>query len=279
MRLLRIMSLLLALSILQDSKASAGNGIGVPPSSPPAGVDDGGVIGVSVSTGGGGAGATAVGSSPVKCQWVLAAPDQATSDNPYDTKVIAGVTYRHYLRICPGEVTRYWLADRTPQDVAESASSDVRRRLPKPTLGSAPPRTSAIVNLDMWLWTDPAEFREVSVTASVATVAGALSATATARPLRLVFDPGEPDSERIFCEGPGERWFPSDGEQASSACMYAYLHSSSISATGTFTATWSIVWQITWTSSTGASGVLDDAYLTTSTVEMTVNEVQALVTG
>ncbi len=254
-----------------------GDGNGSTPPTGPARVDGDGYIDVTLNNGNG-RGPAPAGPPAVRCQWVLAADDAASSDSPYDTKVVDGVTYRHYLRICANGVTGYWLADRSPRDVADSAASEVRKRLPKPTLGAAPPSTNGIVKFDMWLWTDASEFETVEVTASVPTVSGPLSATALARPLRLVFDPGEPGSERIVCAGPGQQWFPSDGDLADSDCMYAYQHSSSISPTGTFTATWSIVWAITWTSSTGAGGTLDDAYLTTSTVEMTVDEVQALIT-
>jgi hypothetical protein len=204
----------------------------------------------------------------------------ATSDTPYDVKVVDGVTYRHYLRTCSdGSATSYWFADPSPRDLAVSAGQRVRRRLPSPTFGSAPPAANMVVKFDMWMWVPAEEFVAVSATASAATVDGVLSATVVARPLRLVFDPGEPGSSPVVCAGPGRVWLPVDGDGADSECMYAYRHASSISASGRFRASWSIVWEIMWSSSSGASGVLDAEYMTTSTAEINVQEVQALVTS
>src|SRR5204862_477365 len=91
-------------------------------------------------------------------------------------------------------------------------------------LSAAP--ASAIVNLGMWLWTDPAQFTAHSITAWLPTLNGIAWTTTTATPTRLVFDSGEPGSTPMVCQGPGQRWDPSFGDDAVSACMYTYRHSS-----------------------------------------------------
>ena len=199
-------------------------------------------------------------------------------------KVVNGITYTSYSRECPGPNGSrirhfFWFADIDPTAVAESAWDQDKAKVPKPSLGLSPPITNLIVKFDTWIWTDPADFAPVTVTSLVTTLNGPLSATVTAEPLRLVFDPGEPDSQPMICEGPGQQWFPIYGDDAESGCMYAYQHSSQIDPTGTFTASWSIVWRVTWTSNNGASGVLAEEYLTTTQQPMTVKEVQVLITG
>ena len=104
-----------------------------------------------------------------------------------------------------------------------------------------------------------------------------LSVTATARPSRLVFAPGEPDSTPVSCDGPGlivrsEAEFP----DTTPPCSYEYRHASSI-AGGTFTASLSIEWDISWSSSTGAGGALPPAR-TTIDIAVPVREVQVIVT-
>ena len=212
-------------------------------------------------------------SAPQRCQWI-ATPE---------TQQINGILYRHHLRLCVDSdgleraLSDSWFAEVSPRQLANSAWQQVVAKVPKPAFGSAPPSHNAIVKFDMWLWTDPAQFVPVTAQASVPTLAGRITATVTAEPIRLVFDPGEPDSEKIICAGPGQAWDPSFGDLADSACLYAYRHSSEITDTDTFTATWSTVWRVTWTSSSGAGGTLDEAFVTTTQQPMIVKEVQTII--
>ncbi|CAM5393800.1 hypothetical protein STENM327S_06935 [Streptomyces tendae] len=55
------------------------------------------------------------------------------------------------------------------------------------------PAGATKVNLPTWAWLDGAEFKPVSVTASVEEIG--ISATATAEPVSLQIKPGTPDAE------------------------------------------------------------------------------------
>jgi hypothetical protein len=105
------------------------------------------------------------------------------------------------------------------------------------------------VNLWTWFWTDPQTFRSLSKTVT----AGTLTATVTARPTSLVFDPGD-GNPAVTCDGPGRAWQPSDGNGPPvSGCAYRYVQ---VSSEGPVTASVSILWQVTWVANNGMSGAL-----------------------
>lgn len=257
--------------------------------STPATVTPGGPIVVTASTitngGGGGDGTGTNNSPPIVCTWYTDYNDDLTAEFFGQTKTIDGIFYRQWIRVCPPPqqpVTLFWRAETTPLELAENAFAKTTALLPTPTLGMSPPNLITYAKYDTWLWTDPDQWHDVKVPASVQTIQGTLTVTVTATPLRLVFDPGEPDSTPFVCTGPGQAWTPALGEDATSPCMYEYYHSSSISPTGAFNAQWSIVWNITWTSigpAGTAGGVLAEEFVTTNAEQITVKEIQALVTA
>jgi len=105
------------------------------------------------------------------------------------------------------------------------------------------------VNLWTWYWTEPGTFRTVSQTVT----AGGVSATVTARPVELRFDPGD-GNPAVTCSGPGRAWQEDDGNSApDSGCGYRYPH---VSSSGPITATVSTVWKVTWVGNNGTSGSL-----------------------
>jgi len=105
------------------------------------------------------------------------------------------------------------------------------------------------VNLWTWYWTEPGTFRTVSQTVT----AGGVSATVTARPVELRFDPGD-GNPAVTCPGPGRPWRQADGNSApESGCGYRYRH---VSSSGPVTATVSTVWRVTWVGNNGTSGSL-----------------------
>jgi hypothetical protein len=119
-------------------------------------------------------------------------------------------------------------------------------------------------------------WRPVSVTASL----GPLWATVTASPVRLRFDPGDPDPlapPPVVCSGAG----PTAVYVAAvpGVCSYTYRNASSTSQFDGyhFVTTMSIDWQVTWTSSTGTGGSLDGE-TTSATALLAVAEVKGLVT-
>jgi len=222
---------------------------------------------------------SALGKDSHDCIWVPAGATSTTAGAVEDTRVVNGQTQHLFARGCPTTLDLIWVSEVQPTNLGGLVTDMATALLTKPTLGSAPVADSGIVNVDMWLWTDPASFTTVKTPkAWVPTPTGVIWAQATATPQHLVFTPGEPGSQPFACDGPGQPWEPAFGDDAKSACMYRYLHSSEISPTGTFTASWSIVWSISWTSNVSGGATLP-AYLTTTTQEITVKEIQALVVG
>jgi hypothetical protein len=105
------------------------------------------------------------------------------------------------------------------------------------------------VNLWTWFWTDPDTY-----TTKIQTVtAGGISATVTAVPTGLTFDPGNGD-DPVSCDGPGRPWEESDANtEPDTGCGYRYLH---VTPDGPITATASIEWAVTWTGNNGQTGAL-----------------------
>jgi hypothetical protein len=112
------------------------------------------------------------------------------------------------------------------------------------------------VNLWTYYWTDPASWHASSATASLRGV----SATVTAKPVELDFDPGDGGAS-VSCAGPGRPWVHADGNAAPTdgACGYRYVKVSSRPITSRQT----IVWQISWTGTGGTGDELPS--LSTST--------------
>jgi hypothetical protein len=137
-------------------------------------------------------------------------------------------------------------------------------RFPHPS-GDRSPRLTLLyrgypftyVNLYTFFWTSGSSWRTLSATAS----AGGVSATVTARPVELVFDPGD-GGAAVSCGGPGRPWMPADGNGAptSAACAYRYVRVTRSPITSTQT----IVWRITWIGTRGAGGEIPSLSTSTS---------------
>ena len=214
-----------------------------------------------------------------QCVWTPAGATSTTEGSVVDTRTINGDVQHLFVRTCPGTLDLIWVSKPSVKGLSALVTSQAKALVPKPSFGSAPRADTGVVNVDMWLWTDPDDYRTVSTgKAWVPTPTGSIWAQATARPLHLVFTPGEPGSAPFACDGPGQPWEAAFGEDAKSACTYRYLHSSEISESGTFSAQWSIVWSIAWTSNVSVGETLP-AYVTTASQEITVKEIQAVVVG
>jgi hypothetical protein len=136
--------------------------------------------------------------------------------------------------------------------------------LPKPSGHRSPDETNLFqgyafswVNLWTFYWTDPGTWRTLSATAS----AGGVSATVTAKPVSLSYDPGD-GSPSVSCPGPGRAWAASDGYNPPSAgaCGYQYRHVSH----GPITATQTLTWKITWIGTANSAGELPEMATSTS---------------
>ncbi len=213
------------------------------------------------------------------CVWTPAGAASTTEGSVADTRTANGDVQHLFVRTCPGTFDLIWVSRPSAKSLSTLVTSQATALVPRPSFGSAPRADTGVVNVDMWLWTDPGGYATVSTgKAWVPTPTGAIWAQATATPLHLVFTPGEPGSAPFACDGPGQPWESAFGEDAKSACTYRYLHSSEISESGRFSAQWSIVWSIAWTSNVSVGETLP-AYLTSASQEITVKEIQAVIVG
>ncbi len=101
-----------------------------------------------------------------------------------------------------------------------------------------------------------------------------VSATVTATPTGLTFDPGD-GNPAVSCDGPGRPWVEADGNKPPSdgACGYTYR---AVTPDGPLTATTSVQWSVNWTSSTGASGTFPAA-ATSSSSSFLVEQIQVVI--
>lgn len=153
----------------------------------------------------------------------------------------------------------------TPATLAEEAFGTIG--FPHPSGHRSPPEGQdyngfpfTYVGLWTFYWTDPSTWTPLTATASAA----GLTATVTAEPVSLSFDPGD-GSEGQSCAGPGRPWVESDGNSAPSdgACGYQYSKVTGPGYDNPITSTQTIVWKITWTGTGNTGGEIPG--LSTST--------------
>ncbi|MEV6884259.1 hypothetical protein AB0M98_20190 [Streptomyces sp. NPDC051135] len=140
----------------------------------------------------------------------------------------------------------------TPEVLAELAYAEIRVPGTKVTLA---PAGATKVNLPTWAWLDGAEFKPVSVTASVREIG--IKATATAEPVSLQIESGTPDAETYPASGACEIHDGRIGEPYAKGkadetppCGVKYLRSS---GDGSYQLKATVTWKIHWTG-TGVAG-------------------------
>ncbi len=162
----------------------------------------------------------------------------------------------------------------TPEILAQLAYAEIRVPGTKVTLA---PANTTKVNLPTWAWLDGAEFKPVSVTASVPVIG--IQATATAEPQSLKIEPGTADAVTYPASGVcqinngriGEPYAKGKAGQTP-PCGVKYLRSS---GEGTYPLKATVTWKITWTGSGGAGGDLPDGAFG-ATQDVVVQEIQAV---
>ena len=124
------------------------------------------------------------------------------------------------------------------------------------------------VGLNTWVWVN--NWQPLQRTVDLRGV----SATVTATPVSLSFDPGNGDAS-VSCPGPGRPWTEADGNKAptNGGCAYMYR---SVTPEGPLTATTGITWSVAWTSNTGAAGTFP-ALSTATTSSFLVEQIQVVV--
>ena len=119
--------------------------------------------------------------------------------------------------------------------------------LPSPAVEMAPPAgAQQLVNLATWLWVSPSAWRSYSATAA----AGPVSATATATPVKVVWDMG--DGGSVTCNGPGTPYDSAEPD-ATTDCSYTWAQSSAGQPSGAYQVTATVYFEVTW-QAVGAAG-------------------------
>ncbi|MFD5236010.1 hypothetical protein [Streptomyces tendae] len=162
----------------------------------------------------------------------------------------------------------------TPEMLAQLAYAEIR--VPSTEVELAPADTTK-VNLPTWAWLDTAEFKPVSVTASVPLLG--LSATTTAEPISLKITTGTDDAVTFPTSGQCEIRNGKIGEPYAKGkadetppCGVKYLRSS---GDGSYNLQATVTWKISWTSTTGAGGDLPNGEFGADQ-DVVVQEIQAV---
>lgn len=175
--------------------------------------------------------------------------------------------------------TMVWLPAPPPPPVAlptpAALAAQARKNLvlPKPVIASNPAvGRPQMVGIPMWSWMSPGIWSAVSASASVP----GESVTATATPIAVEWNFG--DGSSTTCLGPGTP-FKSGGDPsaASPDCGHTYRTSSGNAPGGVFRVSATINWRVTWVGA-GQNGTLN-GMTTTSTIPVTVQQSQAIITG
>lgn len=187
-----------------------------------------------------------------------------------------------YVATCP-EVTGtgggwVWFADppdgyggvtATPRELAQQAIDTMR--LVGADIRTEPARgLTGLVGLPVWLWT-PITATTWGPNSAKASVP-ALTVTATAKALRIVWDMG--DGHSVTCRNPGSAYDPALGMTRSPSCGYVYGQSSASQPGQAYAITATTTWRVTWAGG-GQAGVLTVTRVSTSSVR--IGELQVLV--
>lgn len=199
---------------------------------------------------------------------------------PPHERVVDGITEEAYYHWC-GELSHataglVWVPQITADDVLPELYEILSAELDDPVTrfeALDPEFGWAYVRVPLDVRVDGVE--TVSVTASLS--AGPLSvwATVTATPTMVRYGPGEPRGAELGCAyvDATAPYYPT----VPGACSYLYKDTSAVSPNGrTFTTSTAVAFAVTYDSSSG-SGTYD-ALETSSTTELAVAEIQALVT-
>jgi hypothetical protein len=175
-----------------------------------------------------------------------------------------------------------WLADgattpvvvRWPSPAELAVQAFRSMNLPTPVIEYNPRRRpghpdGTVVGIDTWWWVDGAALAAKSVSAS----AGPNTATVSARPMSVTFDPGDGGTS-VVCPDGGTPYDPAVPD-AVSTCVYRYLRSSASSPGQTFTVTATVTWGASWRGSDGTGGGLP-AETVTGSLPVRVDELQAV---
>lgn len=212
------------------------------------------------------------------------APDMEAWSRALPSRLPAGGTdqvdpaLHLYALVCDRRPVRYvWLGPAQQATLAIPSPAELGQRayrrlvLAVPVIRTSPAvGVPQLVRVPTWLWIDRSVWTPRRKTAAVP----GLSATATARPVRITWSTG--DGATVACAGPGRPFRPgTDRASAGSPdCGHTYLRPSTGEPGGVFPVTATVEWRVTWTGG-GQAGTLPPLTSQT-TVVLPVTESQAL---
>ena len=163
---------------------------------------------------------------------------------PLEMTAPDGVTVRLFSRRCDDEYAWVWVPQVTARTLANEGFDKVQRLLRKPRGVFAPIATVkglATVNEPLWFAVPREQWKPVS-------------ATVTAKPVRLILDAGNGGGKS--CIGPGPLWHAGMAEPATEpSCSYEYPDASTVSPDGKrWAARLTLRWHVTWAATNGAGG-------------------------
>ncbi|NEA43661.1 hypothetical protein G3I42_31245 [Streptomyces sp. SID11385] len=163
----------------------------------------------------------------------------------------------------------FWADNADPPDIPHAISPEILaglayERMKVPSLkAKLAPAGASKVNLPTWVWLDRSQLEPVSVTATLAVGGFAMSATTTAKPVRLAIQPGTADARTLPGSGTcpvgeggaiGEP-FAAGKADRTPPCGVTYLRSS---GDATYRLQTAVTWDTAWTGTGGAGGDLPD---------------------
>jgi len=163
-----------------------------------------------------------------------------------------------------------------PAALAQQAYGELT--VPKPVAKRSPPENNSDPQYggqsytwtNLWTFIWAGEWQSYARTVELRGV----SATVTATPTALVFDPGD-GSAPVTCDGPGRPWTDADGSNPPSAGACGHMYRA-VTPNGPLTATTSIQWSVAWTSNVGAGGTFP-VLTTQSSSSFLVEQIQVVI--
>ena len=183
----------------------------------------------------------------------------------------AGVIWTLYFRTCGAEVQFVWVPLLDAADIAQLAFDEMLQDLPAPAPRLSPDAgVGGYVHFETWLSVD-----DPGVVTATSSIPG-LSATATARVVRIDWHPG--DGALVTC-APFGALPPTPDATGPAPCGHTFTEPSIGSVTGAaddrYHGSVDLVWVASWTATNGESGDLGETTSTTPFVYR-VREVQSI---
>ncbi|MGE3359545.1 MAG: hypothetical protein AB7O92_23230 [Acidimicrobiia bacterium] len=159
-----------------------------------------------------------------------------------------------------------YISPTDPTDLLVQARN--RLDLPLPTAGLSP-SGEQVVNLETWLWIDPAQWQTLSASASVP----GITVTVFATPQHTIWSMGDGAVVECGAGTPYDLDLPAADQVTS--CSHLYRRSSAGRAAGSYSASVTVRWHLTW-SVNDAPAIDLETIDRTSTFSVAVAEIQAV---